>query len=502
MSTNPDNDTRTVHKIKRFQIGLNVLLQVVAFTVVVLLVNYIGFNHYKRWDYSRSQKYALSGTTKQLLGSLKKTVKITVYFTSDQTASGSEVYQDLLNLLKEYQYAGKRNIYMEVPVNPFRDIVRAREIKTKYKLGDEENLVILECEGRTKFVNATDMADYDTSGVIYGKPPRLKAFKGEQALTGGLIEVTEAKQSKIYLLSGHGETDFSNEALSGVKGFIARENIKLEPLNLMDTIIPGDAKAVLILAPKYDFSQHEILQLESYWEKHGRLFIGIDPASYTPHFTEFLGKQGVKPQDDRILALQKLGPNLYNVVRNVTGVFIEGGRITKRLKDVRTQFYGETQSLLLDRAAVRETNIHLKSLIEAAEGYWGSTSYNVDVNAGGRIVFDPKKDHVAPLTIAASVEKGGINDAIALETSRMVVVSNPDFLNNDVLTQANLDFTLNSLNWLLSREELIGISPKVQYDFVLNLDQNDLFRLGLIVLILIPGTVAVIGLAGWLKRRH
>jgi len=502
MSTNPEISTPKVFKIKRFQIALNVLLQLLAFMVLIVLVNYLAFHHYKRWDYSRSQKYALSGTTRQFLASLKKPVQITVFFASDQVASGSEIYQDVLNLLKEYQYAGKKNIYLQVPVNPYRDYTRAREIKTKYKLAEEENIVILECEGRTKFVNATDMVEYDTTGMIYGKPPRLTAFKGEQALTGALLEVTEETQSKICLLAGHGEADLASDSLSGIKNFIARQNIKLETLNLMDSAIPVDTKAILVLGPKYDFSQHEMLMLQNYWDKHGRLFVALDPSALTPRVAGFLSEQGVKPQDDRILTLQKLGPALYNIVRDVTGIFIEGGQITKRLKGVNTQFPGGTQSLALDRAAVKGSNVHLKSLIEAADGFWGSTNYNADVNAGEPFAFDPKKDHVAPLTIAASVEKGGVNDSIQLESSRMVVVGNADFLNNEVLTQADVDFTMNSLNWLLSREELIGVAPKSQSNFILNLTENDLSRLSLIVLVLIPGVVAVIGLAGWLKRRR
>ena len=35
------------------------------------MVNYLGFEHYRRWDLSRDKKYALSDKTKRFLDSLK-----------------------------------------------------------------------------------------------------------------------------------------------------------------------------------------------------------------------------------------------------------------------------------------------------------------------------------------------------------------------------------------------------------------------------------------------
>ena len=503
MSQNPENGSSQVYKIKRTRIALNVFIQLLALLLILVMVNFMAFKHYKRWDFSRNKKYTLSDTTQQIASHLKKPVKVIVYFTSDSNLPGSELYQEILNLLKEYQYAGNNKITLEIPINPFHDYTRAREVRAKYKLEAKENLVIFDCDGRTKCVTITDMANYDTSGMMYGKAPRLTAFKGEQAITSALLEVTEEKQNVIYLLAGHAEPDLKSETMTVIRDFIGRQNIKIASINLMDSAVPPDAKAILVIGPKYDFSERELFALEDYWNKKGRLLVAEDPASLTPRFSNFLKAQGITPQDDRILTLQKIGPNLYNVVKNVEAVFLEDNPITNRLKGVNTQFFGGTQSLLLDHATAKNSNIRLQSLIEAAEGYWGETDYNVDVNAGGRIDFDPKKDHVAPLTIAALVEKGALNDSrIKVDSSRMIVVANSDFLYNDQLTQANADFTMSALNWLLSREELIGIAPKLNQSFTLNLTESQLSRIAWIVLGLIPGTVAVIGIVSWLKRRH
>ena len=78
--------------------------------------------------------------------------------------------------------------------------------------------------------------------------------------------------------------------------------------------------------------------------------------------------------------------------------------------------------------------------------------------------FDAAKDRAEPLTIAASIEKGGSADQrVQMNSARMVVVANSTFMQDDALTQdqQGLDFVSASLNWLLSREQLIGIAPKV-----------------------------------------
>jgi hypothetical protein len=63
--------------IHRFQIGLNVVVQIGLLIVLAAMINYLGFEHYRRWDFSRDQKYSLSDKTKRILDSLKGKLRIT-----------------------------------------------------------------------------------------------------------------------------------------------------------------------------------------------------------------------------------------------------------------------------------------------------------------------------------------------------------------------------------------------------------------------------------------
>ena len=108
--------------ISRSKIGANAFLHVVLYLVIFGIVNYLGFHHYKRWDFSRDQKYTLSSQTKRVISSLKKPTRLIVFF-----SGGSDITQDVVSLLKEYTFASKKKIDVEV-VDPFMAMARAREI--------------------------------------------------------------------------------------------------------------------------------------------------------------------------------------------------------------------------------------------------------------------------------------------------------------------------------------------------------------------------------------
>ena len=108
------------------------------------------------------------------------------------------------------------------------------------------------------------------------------------------------------------------------------------------------------------------------------------------------------------------------------------------------------------------------------------------------------------MTIAASIEKGGTSDArVQVNSARMIVASNATFIQDNALTQDQqaLDFISASVNWLLSREQLIGIAPKVPKTLTFSLTEDSLRNVRWVMLVLIPLVPAVIGAAVWWQRR-
>ena len=486
-------------KIHRFQIGLNVVLQVAIVIVLAAMVNYLGYEHYRRWDYSRDKKYALSDKTKHFLAGIPGKVRMTVFFASNNPITG-----DVQNLLTEYQYTSQGKIDVEY-VDPERNLTRAKELLGKYKVVTDESVLILDYQGRNKTVKASEMAETSQGNPMTGEEPQITAFKGELAITSALIDVVEGKKNIVGYVVGHKEPPLSGtSSISILKTFIENENVQFQELNLFEVpAIPTDTKVVMMAGPQYDFSDREMKMLRDFWNKDGRIFLLVDPAAKTPKLAAFLNELGVKVDDDRLMAMVKTGIQEVARVRDVVAHFLPDNSVTQRLADVRAPFLGATSSLTLQPPQVMAAaNIHLSPLAQAEKGYWGETDYYSDDE--NLLQFDQAKDHGDPLTIAAAVEKGGSADQrVQINSARLIVVGNATFIHDDALTQGQqgLDFVSASINWLLSREQLIGIAPKIPQVLTFTLDEHALHNLRWIILVCMPLVPALLGLAVWWKRR-
>src|SRR5437868_3807399 len=491
--------TRRGTKIGRVRIGLNVVVQVVLILFLAAMVNSLAFKHYKRWDFSRDQKYALSDKTKRFLDTLNGKMRITVFFSPN-----TPITADLQNLLTEYQYAGKGKIDVE-QIDPERSLSRAKELFDKYKVVTDESLLVLDYNGRNKTVKASEMADVDQSGMAIGEGPRVAAFKGEQAITSAMIDLVEGQKKTLGYVTGHKEPALSapTSPITLLKTFIENENIKFQELNLLDQpAIPTDMNAVMIIGPQYDFSDREMKVLRDFWDKQGRILVLIDPAANTPRLRAFLDELGIKVNDDRLMVFVRTGIQELALTRDVQAHFLGDSQVTKRLADVRAIFVGGTSSLTLDPNRGRAASIRLEPLIQAEKSYFAESDYNSDNQA--KLQADAQKAGDMSLTIGASAEKGGSADArVQVNSSRLVAVSNATFVQDNAIMQdqAALDFVSGAVNWLLSREQMIGIAPKISKPLTFSLDPEALRRLRWILLVLMPLIPAAIGTVIWWQRR-
>src|SRR4051812_1396248 len=500
-------------KIHRLRIGVNLIVQLALLLFLAIAVNYLGFEHYRRWDLTRDHKYALSDKTKRFLETMNGKMRVTVLF-----SPGNPIGQDVTGLLTEYQYAAKGKIDVE-QVDAERSYSRAKALVDKYKIVSDESQVILDYDNRNKTVKASEMAEIDQGNPMFGEQPKIAAFKGEQAITGAMIDLVEGKKNVVGYVLGHKEPAIADappsispsmapepgarSPLSLVKTVIENENIKFQELNLFDVPeIPADIKTIAIIGPQYDLSDREMKLLRDFWEKQGRLLLLLDPSAKTPKLLAFLNELGVKVNDDRLMAVVKTGIQEMARVRDVIGRFLPESPITKKLGDVRGIFVGGTSSLTLEQDRVRGANVKLQPLIQAEKGYWAEKDYNSTDEA--KLQADAAANPNTPLVVGVSIEKGGSADErVQTNSARLVVVTNASFIQDSSITQDQqaLDFTSGSINWLLSREQLIGIAPKVPKTLTFSLDDHALRNLRWLILVLLPLVPAVLGFGVWWYRR-
>ena len=489
-----------MNRIPRTGIRIGLGLQVIAMLVLFASANYLGFEYYTRIDCSRSQKFALSPQTRRVIREFKKPVNIIVISSPTFLSPVTQILGDVRNLLAEIQYSGRERIAIEF-IDPTRDLARMRELQGKYKFTSADNLIILDCDGRSRFLNIGDMADFDMRPAAQGEAPRLMAFRGEQVLTGALIGLLRPESQVVYFLQGHGEPPLGSASpVTVLVDYVQKQNAKVDVLSRASSdAVPADAAALVVLAPKFDLDERERAVLSAWLKLRGRLLVLLDPAAATPRLHSILASNGIVPQDDRVLRTVKL-PFTTGILREVTGEILPTTEFTRRLEGTAVLFAGATQSLKLEQELAEKQKIRLRPLIQAAEEFWGETNYTPNQPKG--VHYDDGIDHGQPLYVAASADRGGVDDdRVEVQTSRLIVVGSSQFAFDASATPPGMDFLLSSINSLLDRGKLSGVTAKSVTHFALNLTDEQLRRIALCTMVVLPGLCGLAGILVWWRRR-
>jgi ABC-type uncharacterized transport system involved in gliding motility auxiliary subunit len=485
-------------RLPRLQIGLNVILQITILFFILLMANYLGYRHYQRWDLSRNQKFSLSEKSVAVLKTLEEPVNIIVWFDEEH-----RIFRDVLTLLTEYQERSNGKIQLEF-VNPLRDPNRSRELQSKYKFNDEENVILLDNGRNSKYVYGADIVEYLPVDPLLAQmkvKPDIKNFSGEQKLTSALQEVQSREKPVVYFTQGHREPDFEGTAeapspLSRLKDYLTKENMELKPLTLIShDNIPTDAASVLIIGPQFDLTKRELAMLEEYWERGGRLEIFLDPNyNNTRNLIEFCKRRGLIPRGDRVIKSQTV-QQVAIVYTDVAAKFLGGHPVSKPLARVDTVVQGGTQSLKLDPVVAQQQDITLTPLLQADVGYWGEMDYPPAPNTAP--LANKGVDTEPPLFLSAVAEQ-----TVGNVTRRLFLTGNSAICEDRTMGNSqNLQLVLSATNWSLNRSELLGIPPKDRSNFQLSLPPKQKSQLWFLCIIAVPATSAVIGLLVWLRRR-
>ena len=134
---------------RRLAIGTNVLIQIILLSAHRAFGRSMAMRSSTStvsFDFSRNHRSTLSDRTKQFL---KQPRQAGPDHRAHQRANSLRSRMTVANLATEYRNTASKFITLDI-VDPFRDYTRAAEIQTKYKLAQQENVVILDCEGRTQ----------------------------------------------------------------------------------------------------------------------------------------------------------------------------------------------------------------------------------------------------------------------------------------------------------------------------------------------------------------
>jgi hypothetical protein len=498
--------------LNRWGIGTMSALQIVLLAALLLAANFIALRHYNRVDVSREGAYTLSPATVRYLGEgmgeRTQPIRWTLAF-----RRSNPYYERVRALAEEYQRWSRGGIVLEI-VDPLRAPERAEQVMASYGLTFARDMIIIDArDGDDGEAITTDAAgirslnphvrlaiveDMVVTRADSQGTRRPVGFQGEDVMTAQLVAAIEGRARQMLFLADKSRIDDDGEdsPWGTLERALRMQNIALTPARLSEMrSIPESVEGIVIVAPRFDFSEEEIAMLESYWQRpRSAMLVLLDAAETPRRLRAFLRSNGITPRRDRVIARED-----GRLVTMVRGTFAYQIDFLADLAGQAVTFDGASASLEVREGAdeLVDRGITPMSLVDVAPGFWGETRFGE-----GDETFDPTEDHGGQLSLAAAVTRGvGTDDRFAAETSRMVVTSNADFLDPDRARAEALDFLATSVNWLVDRESLAGIGPRPLGTYKLPLLDAQVSFINRVNLIFLPAFLLLLGGLVWSSRR-
>ncbi len=434
------------------------------------MVNYLGWKYHARGDWTSSRLYTLSERSQQVLAGLDEPLDVAVVM-----RPGEELYDPVQELLARYESASP-NIRVR-RVDPDRNRAQLQAIVERYEL-THGNVVVFQRGEERRVVEAADLADYDYSGMQFGEGPRMTGFKGEQMFTGAILELAEGRKPKVLCSTGHGEAsldDLSARGLSQLQELLGQDNFELEEWrSLGQSEVPEGTDLIVVAGPRAGFTPPELDLLSRYLDGGGRLIVLLEPLFPGQAVTEtglesWLSGYGVQVSRDIVVDPANQVPFF-----GAESFFVSSygdHPVTKALQDA-----GVPVILSLARSVTPADDagdLQVTRLLQTGADGWAETGLDDltavekgDDDTAGPVALAVA---VAPATDAAPSEAGAVEEAASEEsdreasarTQRLVVIGDADLiLNGQIANVGNPTFVLNAINWLVEREQLLGIAPK------------------------------------------
>lgn len=497
-------------------LGTGVLLVLALFG----MVNYLGWKYHLRGDWTASRLYTLSQRSDKVLAELKKPIQVTVFM-----AASDPLYQPVEELLKRYSAASSQ-IHVDT-VDPERNIAQAQSLVNKYQLS-EANVVVFERGSDRRVVKSNDLADYDYSGMQFGQAPKMKGFKGEEMFTGAILDLVEARKPKVLFTTGHGEAnldDASARGLSQIEDLLGKDNFDLsEWASLGKPSIPAGTDLVVIAGPTARFTAPEFKVLDDYLKGGGRVLVMLDPLlgaggvqTQSTGMADWLANYGVKVDNDVVV-----DPNNRVPFFGAESFFVNSFGQHPVTDVLRQAKYPVILSLARSVRPAKETGGYtVTTLLKTGAEGWGETDLThlraVDrddadvpgpVSLGVAVVPSESDKEASSEQKAAEggkidgVEKGGEKKSKPAGM-RLVVFGDSDFATNGQLGNAgNPALMMNAVNWMVARNNLLGIPPRAPEQVHLSLTRQQLSGIFWLVIVILPLMAIGLGVVVFVRRRR
>lgn len=457
--------------------------------VAILILAFIGINtliqnlDLQDIDVTANKLYTLSEESKNQIKNINQ--KVTVYLI------GFEEDTALSDLLKQYTKQNE-NITQEI----IKDIQDRADIKAKYQITDETQVIIVETEERNKILTVDDLYTFD-----YTTYQQIDV--SEQKITNAIVDLTILEKPKVYFLTGHNEYGIDTH-LTVLNAYLTNEVNDVESLDLLvkDTV-PEDANALVIGTPAKDFSDREVEIITQYINNGGKILWMNDPeltGKEYPNIQKILDLFGVT-FDEGIIIEQ----DSNKMISETPNFIIPDVSSTNATKNIATDggvlLINSGKITLVDDEKLEELNVTNQTILTTSD----KALFRTEVSSAS--ISKISSDEEGTFTLASKLTKQINEDTEAV----MYAIADNLFATDYPITSGssqipaiyfynNKDLVLNIISELTDREDTITIRKDTGTVSYTATEQQD--RIVKIIIFVIPAIIILAGIIVWQIRRR
>ena len=248
---------------RKFKIGAFGTAVTAVILLIVLAVNYIAVLITDRKDafidLTAEKAFELSDEAREVFANLEDAIRVTVLFSKESYETLNPYCAQVVYILDQ---AEKEN----------------DKVSVRYIMENTES-------GRFYEVPFSDMFFFGNSGNITGS-------KAEAVIASRMMSMTSGKSYNIAFTKGHNEDETEE-----LRGLMELNNYTISDVSTVTEDIPEDTLCLVIVAPKVDFSNEEIMKMEQFMRNggdYGRsiLYFTSVEQPEVPNLAAFLANYG------------------------------------------------------------------------------------------------------------------------------------------------------------------------------------------------------------------
>ena len=457
--------------------------------ILILLVAYIGINilvqklDLQDIDVTKNQLFTLSDASKNQIKDINEEVKIYLVGFSENTS--------LVDLIKQYARENEKITYEIIG-----DIQDRVDLKTKYSITDETQIIILETQNKNKMITTDELYTYD-----YTTYQQIDI--SEEKITNAIVNLTLAKKPKIYFLTGHEEYSIQTD-MTILKAYLENEVNDVETLDLLvKGNVPEDADLLVISSPQKDFYDQEVELITNYINNGGKILWMNEPTGTSPNYPniqKILDLFGAKFDDGIILE-----QDTDKMILQAPNYVIPDIASTTATKNIATDggilLINSSKITLADEEKLEELKVTSDVVLSTGE----TSLFRKEVSNGSTKKIS--SDEEGSFTLAAKLTKT-IDDnkesVMYVLANNLFIVDYPITIGSNQLYPIQLynnkDYILNTIAELTDRSDTISIRKDTGVvTYTANETQDRNIK---IIITIFPIAIIATGIIIWIVRRR